>query len=139
MNAKGWDDCCPFWDDYGQGYLIGTAFGDGYKVHLWKMTADGTRLLEDSDKIIYQSKGSEANKLYKFNGLYYHFFSEVKKGGRTVMMERSKNIWGPYEGPKQLSYPQKNLMNPTRVVSYKPDKVIGSFLPIMEPAIGADA
>ncbi|MGC4235808.1 MAG: glycoside hydrolase 43 family protein [Niabella sp.] len=114
LNEKGWNDCCPFWDDDGQGYLIGTAFNKGYQIHLWKMTPDGKELIRESDKIIYQSKGSEANKLYKFNGLYYHFFSEVQSHGRTVMMSRSKNIWGPYEGPKQLSYAQKNFNEPNQ-------------------------
>ncbi len=114
LNEKGWDDCCPFWDGDGQGYFVGTAFSDGYKIHLWKMTADGKDLIKESDKVIYQSKGSEANKLYKFNGLYYHFFSEVKKDGRAVMMERSKTIWGPYEGPKQLSYSQKRFNEPNQ-------------------------
>ena len=114
LPEKGWDDCCPFWDDDGQGYFVGTNFSDGYKIHLWKMTADGKELIKESDKIIYQSKGSEANKLYKINGIYYHFFSEVKKDGRAVMMERAKNIWGPYEGPKQLSYSQKRFNEPNQ-------------------------
>ncbi len=114
LPEKGWDDCCPFWDDDGQGYFVGTNFSDGYKIHLWKMTADGKELIKESDKIIYQSKGSEANKLYKINGIYYHFFSEVKKDGRAVMMERAKNIWGPYEGPKQLSYSQKKFNEPNQ-------------------------
>jgi len=114
LNEKGWDDCCPFWDDDGQGYFIGTNFSGGYKIHLWKMTADGKELIKETDKVIYQTKGSEANKLYKFNGTYYHFFSEVKKDGRSIMMERSKNIWGPYEGPKQLSHSQKRFNEPNQ-------------------------
>jgi beta-xylosidase len=92
---NGWDDCCPFWDDDGQGYFIGTHFSDGYKIHLFKMTQDGRNIIPGSGKVIYQSKGSEANKLYKINGIYCHFFSEVRSGGRAVMMERSTNIWGP--------------------------------------------
>jgi beta-xylosidase len=24
LKEKGWDDCCPFWDDDGQGYFVGT-------------------------------------------------------------------------------------------------------------------
>ena len=59
------------------------------------MAGDGKNLMKETDKIIYQSKGSEANKLYKINGLYYHFFSEVKRDGRAVMMERSKEHLGP--------------------------------------------
>ena len=101
--VTGWDDCCPFWDDNGQGYFIATHFKNDYKIHLFKMSDDGRQLLMESDSVIHQSEGSEANKLYKFNGMYYHFFSEVKPEGRVTMMERSKNIYGPYES-KQLNH-----------------------------------
>lgn len=114
LDAKGWDDCCPFWDDDGQGYLIGSNFSDGYKIHLFKMTPDGKELIKESDKVIYQSRGSEANKLYKINGTYYHFFSEVHADGRAVMMERSKNIYGPYTEVKQLSHSQKQYNEPNQ-------------------------
>jgi beta-xylosidase len=107
--VKEWDDCCSFCDDDGQIYFIATNFGldprngKKYNVHLFKMTPDGKSLAMESDTIIYQAKGSEANKLYKINGLYYHFFSEVKTEGRVMMMQRSKNIYGPYE-VKQLNH-----------------------------------
>jgi beta-xylosidase len=78
------------------------------------MTADGKELIRESDKVIYQSKGSEANKLYKINGTYYHFFSEVKKDGRAIMMQRSKNIYGPYTEVKQLSHAQKEFHEPNQ-------------------------
>jgi beta-xylosidase len=70
------------------------------------MTPDGKNLVMESDSIIHQSNGSEANKLYKINGMYYHYFSEVKKEGRVIMMKRSKNIYGPYE-IKQLNHVDK--------------------------------
>ena len=114
LKEKGWDDCCPFWDDDGQGYFAGTNFSDGYKIHLFKLTADGKDIIKETDKVIYQFKGSEANKLYKINGTYYHFFSEVKPDGRTVMMERSKNTWGPYTERKQLSHSQKQFNEPNQ-------------------------
>jgi beta-xylosidase len=106
MQAKGWDDCCPFWDDDGQGYLVGTNFSDNYKIHLFKMTADGAHLIPDSDRVIHQSRGSEANKLYKINGMYYHYFSEVKAEGRVAMMERAKSLDGPWE-IRQLNHVNK--------------------------------
>lgn len=101
--VKGWDDCCSFCDDNGQLYFIATNFAldsktnRKYNIHLFKMTVDGKSLIMESDSIIHQSPGSEANKLYKINGLYYHYFSEVKTEGRVIMMERSKNIYGPWE------------------------------------------
>lgn len=103
LRAKGWDDCCPFWDDDGQGYLIGSQFdqdpvnGKKYNIHLWKLSADGASLVTESDTILYQSNGSEASKLYKWNGIYYHYFSEVRAEGRVPMMGRAKAITGPYE------------------------------------------
>jgi len=101
--VKGWDDCCSFMDDDGQLYFIATNFAldpknnKEYNIHLFKMTPDGKQLMMETDSIIYQAKGSEANKLYKINGYYYHFFSQVnEKGQRYCMMGRAKNIWGPY-------------------------------------------
>lgn len=114
LAKKGWDDCCPFWDDDGQGYLIGTNFSGGYKIHLFKMMPDGRELVAGADSVIYQSEGSEANKLYKINGTYYHLFSEVKPEGRALMMERAKKIYGPYTKPKQLSHAQQQFNEPNQ-------------------------
>jgi len=107
--VKGWDDCCSFCDDDGQLYFIATNFAydpvtkKQYNIHLIKMTPDGKKLIMESDTIIHQSKGSEANKLYKINQTYYHFFSQVnQQGGRQVMMGRSNNLYGKWE-IKQLN------------------------------------
>lgn len=97
MAASGWDDCCPFWDDDGQGYLVATNFADGYKIHLFKLTPDGKRLIPGFDRFLHASSGSEANKLYKIDGTYYHYFSEVHGGRREAMMRRAKCLDGPWE------------------------------------------
>lgn len=66
--VSGWDDCCSFMDDDGQRYFIATQFeldpinNKKYNIHLFKMTPDGKQLIMESDTILYQSKGSEANK-----------------------------------------------------------------------------
>ena len=104
--VAGWDDCCPFWDDDGQGYIVATNFSDKYKIHLFKMSPDGKQIILKSDKVIHQSEGSEGNKFYKFYGMYYHLYSEVKPEGRVLMMGRSENIYGPYE-TKQLIHVNK--------------------------------
>jgi beta-xylosidase len=114
LREAGWDDCCPFWDDDGQGYFVGSCFRDGYKIHLWKLTPDGRDLVKESDRVIHQSKGSEANKLYKFNGIYYHLFSENDKEGRVVMMERATNIFGPYDQEKQLNHADRPAHEPNQ-------------------------
>ncbi|MCS3795093.1 glycoside hydrolase 43 family protein [Niastella sp. OAS944] len=112
--TSGWDDCCSFCDDDGQLYFIATNFAHDpktnkkYNIHLFKMMPDGRSLIMESDSILHQSPGSEANKLYKINGLYYHYFSEVKPEGRVIMMERSKNLYGPWE-IRQLNHVDKKL------------------------------
>jgi beta-xylosidase len=114
LAEAGWDDCCPFWDDDGQGYLVGTHFSDNYSIHLFKLSADGRKIIEGTDKVIHQSKGSEANKFYKINGWYYHLYSEVKPEGRTVMMERSKNIEGPFTETRQLNHAERQYNEPNQ-------------------------
>ncbi len=114
MNAKGWDDCCPFWDDDGTGYFVCTNFdtdpanGKKYNIHLFKMSPDNKSLLPGFDKIIHQSQGSEDNKLYKINGTYYHYFSENKSEGRVIMMSRAKSLDGPWE-TRQLNHVAKAI------------------------------
>lgn len=105
LKAPGWDDPCPLWDDDGHAYLVMTHFADNYKIHLFKMSEDGKTLNMKADSVIHQTRGSEANKLYKINNWYYHFYSEVTSTGRMPFMTRSKNIYGPYETRRQLINP----------------------------------
>jgi beta-xylosidase len=114
LAQSGWDDCCPFWDDDGQGYFIGTHFSDGYKIWLYKLTPDGRDLVAGSEVLINQGSGREANKLFKVGDTYYHFYSESANGTRYVMMERSKNIAGPYTEKQQLSAAQKEWHEPNQ-------------------------
>jgi beta-xylosidase len=114
LAQSGWDDCCPFWDDDGQGYFIGTHFSDGYKIWLYKLTPDGRDLVAGSEVLINQGSGREANKLFKVGDTYYHFYSESANGTRYVMMERSKNIAGPYTEKQQLSAGQNEWHQPNQ-------------------------
>jgi len=114
LKSTGWDDCCSFQDDDGQGYLVGTNTSGGYKIHLWKLTPDGRDIVTESDQVIHQSSGSEANKLYKINGIYYHFYSQKSPEGRVIMMERANNISGPYTETKQLTHADKPFMEPNQ-------------------------
>ncbi|MDR6944736.1 glycoside hydrolase family 43 protein [Mucilaginibacter pocheonensis] len=112
--TRGWDDCSSFCDDDGQLYFIATNFefdpktNKQYNIHLFKMSPDGKGLITSSDTIIHQSKGSEANKLYKIGGLYFHYFSEVREEGRVMMMERAKKLTGPWE-IRQLNHVDTKL------------------------------
>jgi beta-xylosidase len=106
--AAGWDDPCPFWDDDGKGYLVTTRFsadkdGEKYRIHLFSMNANNDGVVEASDRVLHQSRGSEANKFYKVGGVYLHYFSEVRPEGRVAMMERSKSLDGPWE-VRQLNH-----------------------------------
>jgi len=114
LRSPGWDDCAPFWDDDGKGYFIGTNFSDGYKIHLWEISPDNRTLIPGSDRVIYQSKGSEANKLYKFNGTYFHFFSEVQGDQRVMMMRRATSIRGPWSDKRQLMHGDRSAMEPNQ-------------------------
>jgi beta-xylosidase len=115
MGEGGWDDCCPFWDDDGQGYLVGTCFKDGYKTWLFKLTPNGRDLVSGWRVLLNEGAGREANKLYKINGTYYHLFSEYKPGvGRYVMMQRAQDITGPYAEKRQLSHAQPEAHEPNQ-------------------------
>jgi len=115
LNESGWDDCCPFWDSDGQGYLIGTNFKDNYKTYLFKMTPDSRNIIRETGKVINEGSGREANKLYKINNYYYHLFSEHKPGvGRYLVMQRSKKVFGPYTEVKQLNHADTQYMEPNQ-------------------------
>lgn len=114
IKEGGWDDCCPFWDDDGQGYFVGTHFKDGYKTWLYKLTPDGRDIIPDSGVVINEGAKREANKLFKIGDTYYHFYSEFADGGRYVMMQRSKNITGPYTEKRRLSHTQREFHEPNQ-------------------------
>ncbi len=112
-NTSGWNDTCPFWDDDGRGYLVATRFAEDprtgvrYNIHMFQMSEDSKRLMMDTDRVLYQSRGSEASKLYKIDGTYYHYFSEVKSEGRVAMMRRARSLDGPWE-TQQLIHVDKS-------------------------------
>jgi Beta-xylosidase len=116
LRGKGWDDTCPLWDDDGQAYIIASNFGHYWFPHLYKMSSNGTKLEDgmidpscDRKKnieiiggyITKPNRTAEASKLYKWNGMYYFYFSEVRtihgNQVRVPVMLRSKNMYGPYE------------------------------------------
>jgi beta-xylosidase len=84
-------------------------------LHINKMTADGTRLL-DEGKLVFDGHEShptiEGPKLYKRNGYYYIFAPAggVPTGWQTVL--RSKNIYGPYEDKIVMDQGQSQINGP---------------------------
>jgi beta-xylosidase len=95
-----WEDPCPFWDDDGQAYLVHSKKGAGPLI-LHRMSADGTRLLDDGRQI-YAGKNSEGPKFYKRHGYYYISLPEGGVSTGSQVMLRAKNIYGPYERKEVL-------------------------------------
>lgn len=62
----------PAWDEAGKTYLIAWHFaiepenGKTYNIYLFGMDPQGDALIAGADRILHQSRGSEANKLYKY-------------------------------------------------------------------------
>ena len=108
------DDTGVLFDDDGKGYLVATHFAGGYKTYVFELTADGLDVVPESRALVNEGHGREANKLYKWNGTYYHLYSEVAGGGRRLMMARSKNVMGPYEERRVLSHPQREADEPNQ-------------------------
>ena len=109
--ARGWIDCCPFWDDDGRAYLVhafaASRAGFANVLHLNRMNPDGTSLLDDGKLIIDGTADGlttlEGAKMYK-RGAYYYILAPA--GGVTggyQMAFRSKDIYGPYEQKKVLA------------------------------------
>jgi beta-xylosidase len=95
--------------------LVATCFKDNYKTWLFKLTPDGRNLVSGWRVLMNEGSGREANKLFKFNGTYYHLFNEFKWGtGRYPMMQRATNVAGPYTGNRQLSHAQLDAKEPNQ-------------------------
>ena len=109
--ARGWIDCCPFWDDDGSAYLVhafaASRAGFANVLHLNRMSPDGASLLDDGKLIIDGHAAGlttlEGAKLYKRGDCYYILAPAGGVTGGYQMAFRSKNIYGPYEAKKVLA------------------------------------
>lgn len=102
----GWNDCGVLWDDDGQGYLVANHFGGGYKGYLFKLSSDGTQVLDDgvvihsSNDGLLEGRGEgnpEAYKIFKKDGYYYFLHNAVVNGPRELFFLRAKSIYGDHE------------------------------------------
>jgi beta-xylosidase len=108
-DARGWDDPCPLWNDDGQAYLLLSQPGSNWWTHLFKMSADGKALDLASDVVVDKHRGSEGNKIYKFDKTYFIFHNQIDGGGnRTGVMMRSTNLYGSWEKKLILQGPPPN-------------------------------
>lgn len=118
--GEGWDDCCPLFDDplpgerKGKKYFVATNFSDNYKTYIFHLSDDGTTVDWDTKVLVNEGYGREANKLYKWNGKYYHLFSEHKDDGRYLVMQRSDTPMGPYTERRRLCYTQRAWNEPNQ-------------------------
>ena len=117
--GKGWIDPCPLWDDDGNAYLVSAFAGSRAAIKtvliVSKMSADGTRLLDDGVLVFDGHENHptvEGPKFYKRNGFYYIFAPAggVPTGWQLVL--RSKNIYGPYDEKIVLAQGATNINGP---------------------------
>jgi beta-xylosidase len=109
--ARGWIDCCPFWDEDGSAFLVhafaASRAGSANVLHLNRMSPDGVRLLDDGELIIDGNAAGlttlEGAKLYKREGYYYILAPAGGVTGGYQMAFRSRSIYGPYESKKVLA------------------------------------
>ena len=104
VEAKGYIDPCPLWDEDGRVWLChgvaGSRFGLKTVLMMAELNADALSVKVPS-RIIFDGHTEhptcEGPKLYKRNGYYYimHPAGGVPTGWQVV--QRSKNIYGPYE------------------------------------------
>ncbi len=117
--GRGLIDPCPLWDDNGNAYLVhawaASRAGVNSLLTMYKLSADGTRLL-DQGKNIYSGHDFnhtvEGPKLYKRNGYYYIMAPAggVATGWQLIL--RAKDIYGPYEEKIVLEQGNTNINGP---------------------------
>jgi len=117
--GKGLIDPCPLWDDDGHVWLVHALAGSraGLKSVLLmaELTSDGLDV-KTPGRIIFDGHEEhptcEGPKLYKRNGYYYimHPAGGVKTGWQVV--QRSRNIYGPYERKVTLQQGRTTVNGP---------------------------
>lgn len=102
-------DLTVFFDNDGKVYMI---WGNG-KLMLAELKEDLTGVKEGTQQVLIENAsapagenimlGAEGSQLFKVNNKYYLFNITWPRGGmRTVLVYRSDNIRGPYEGKVAL-------------------------------------
>lgn len=119
MAAKGYIDPCPLWDEDGRVWLshgvAGSRFGLKSVLLMAELNADGLSVKTPS-RIIFDGHAEhptcEGTKLYRRNGYYYlmHPAGGVSTGWQVV--QRSKNIYGPYELQITLAQGKTDINGP---------------------------
>ncbi len=116
---KGIIDTTPLWDDDGRVYLAhayaGSRAGLKSVISVCELNADATKAITPS-RIIFDGHEAhqtcEGPKFYKRNGYYYIFHPAggVPTGWQVV--QRSKNVYGPYEWRTVLAQGKSPINGP---------------------------
>lgn len=117
--GKGIIDTTPLWDDDGRVYMVHAYAGSraGFKsvISICELSADASRAITPS-RVIFDGHGEhptcEGPKFYKYNDYYYIFHPAggVQTGWQVV--QRSKNIYGPYEMKVTLAQGNTKINGP---------------------------
>ena len=117
--GRGIIDTTPLWDDDGRVYMVHAYAGSraGFKsvISICELNADATKAITPS-RIIFDGHGEhptcEGPKFYKHDGYYYIFHPAggVQTGWQVV--QRSKNIYGPYEMKVTLAQGDTDINGP---------------------------
>lgn len=102
--GKGIIDATPLWDDDGRVYMVHAYAGSraGFKsvISVCELNADATHAITPS-RVVYDGHGvdptCEGPKFYKKDGYYYIFHPAGGVQTGWQMVQRSKNVYGPYE------------------------------------------
>ena len=117
--GKGIIDTTPLWDDDGRVYMVHAYAGSraGFKsvISICELNAEATKAITPS-RVIFDGHGEhptcEGPKFYKHDGYYYIFHPAggVQTGWQVV--QRSKNIYGPYEMKVTLAQGDTKINGP---------------------------
>ena len=117
--GKGIIDTTPLWDDDGRVYMVHAYAGSraGFKsvISICELNSEATKAITPS-RVIFDGHGEhptcEGPKFYKHDGYYYIFHPAggVQTGWQVV--QRSKNIYGPYEMKVTLAQGDTRINGP---------------------------
>ena len=125
--GMGWIDCGVLWDDDGQGYLVVNNYNGGYKNYLYKLSSDGTSVLDsgvmihapNDGQLVGKNEGNpEAYKMFKKDGYYYFLHNGILSGARELFFMRSGSIYGDkddgspgtFESPGKYQHSQRGVV-----------------------------
>lgn len=117
--GKGIIDTTPLWDDDGKVYMVHAYAGSRAElksvIAVCELNAEATKAITPSRIVFdgHEGQGTcEGPKFYKRNGYYYIFHPAggVPTGFQTV--QRSKNVYGPYENRIVLAQGKSSVNGP---------------------------